>query len=75
MANQPGGKVPLMSSSTQVPLNRTEHRVANLENRPGQGKFITTSTEQKLSRTAAPLYGPVSKISPLISGKGGGKRR
>jgi len=75
MANQPGGSVPLMSSSTRVPLNRNEHRVANLENRPHNGTNISTSTMCNLSRKATPLYEPVGHESPLISGPGGKKKR
>jgi hypothetical protein len=73
--NQPGGKVPYLSTSTMCDLGRTPVRFANEVHTKSRGTFVTTSTQKTLSPKPSPLYEPRSMESPLIPGPGGGKKR
>lgn len=73
-----GGKKPeaQISGASSLPLSRTAHPVANLENKARMGTVDCNSTKMSLSRAATSPYDELNATMPQVPfSKGRGRKR
>lgn len=70
MPDRGGSKPSVQSTSSMVPLGRTEHHVAYQGAHPGMGSVQSTSTKATISRSNDSPYGPENATTPQSSMRG-----
>jgi hypothetical protein len=74
MPDRGGPKPEYQTTSSQVPLSRTENPVAAFGAHPNQGSVQSTSTQASLSRSASAPYENLNATKPQVPYKGSKKK-